>query len=73
MQATWDVLDQPSSLGFVINCLSSCSDEDKRGEYLHYADPCWLFDLCKLRYSRQIALLNDYGLYEFKILVRKLP
>jgi hypothetical protein len=39
--------------------------------YLYYADPCALFDLCKRRYSKHVALLHDYGLYEFTILVRK--
>jgi SAM-dependent methyltransferase len=73
MQATLDVLDRTSSLGFAFNCLTSYSDVDKRRDYLYYADPCRLFDLCKRRYSRQVALLHDYGLYEFTILVRKMP
>jgi SAM-dependent methyltransferase len=71
LQVTLDVLDRTSSLGFAFNCLSSYSDEDKKRDYLYYADPCWLFDLCKRRYSRQVALFHDYGLYEFTILVRK--
>ena len=71
LQATLDVLDRTSSLGFAFNCLTSYSDEDKKRDYLYYADPCRLFDLCKRRYSRQIALLHDYGLYEFTILIRK--
>lgn len=71
LQATLDVLDRTSRLGFSFNCLTSYSDEDKKREYLYYADPCRLFDLCKRRYSRQVALLHDYGLYEFTILVRK--
>jgi SAM-dependent methyltransferase len=73
LQATLDVLDQTSSFGFAFNCLTSYSDEDKKRDYLYYADPCQLFDLCKRRYSRQVALLHDYGLYEFTILVRKIP
>lgn len=73
LQATLDVLDRTSSLGFAFNCLTSYSDEDKKRDYLYYADPCGLFDLCKRRYSRQVALLHDYGLYEFTILVRKMP
>ena len=73
IQATLDVLDRTSSLGFAFNCLTSYSDEDKKRDYLYYADPCRLFDLCKRRYSRQVALLHDYGLYEFTILVRKMP
>ena len=73
LHATLDVLDRTSCLGFAFNCLNSYSDEDKKRDYLYYADPCRLFDLCKRRYSRQVALLHDYGLYEFAILVRKLP
>ncbi len=73
LQTTLDLLDRTSSLGFAFNCLTSYSDEDKKCDYLYYADPCCLFDLCKRRYSRQVALLHDYGLYEFTILVRKLP
>lgn len=73
LQSTLDVLDRTSSLGFAFNCLTSYSDEDKKRDYLYYADPCRLFDLCKRRYSRQVSLLHDYGLYEFTILVRKVP
>jgi hypothetical protein len=29
------------------------------------------FDFCKRRFSRNVALLHDYGLYDFTILVRK--
>lgn len=68
---TLDVLDRTSRIGFAFNCLTSYSDEDKKRGYLYYADPCRLFDLCKRRYSRQVALLHDYGLYEFTVLVRK--
>lgn len=73
IQSILDVLDRTSNLGFSFNCLTSYSDEDKKRDYLYYADPCQLFDLCKHRYSRQVALLHDYGLYEFTILVRKAP
>ncbi len=52
------------------NCLTSYSDPEKKRDELYYADPCALFDMCKRRYSRQVALLHDYGLYEFTILVR---
>ena len=71
LQATLDVLDRTSRLGFSFNCLTSYSDEYKKRDYLYYADPCRLFDLCKVRYSNQVALLHDYDLYEFTILVRK--
>lgn len=73
LQTTLDILDRTCKRGFAFNCLTSYSDADKMRDYLHYADPCELFDLCKRRYSRHVALLHDYGLYEFTILVRKLP
>lgn len=71
LESTLDTLDRTSKLGFAFNCLTSYSDADKMQDYLYYADPCLLFDLCKQRYSRNVALLHDYGLYEFTILVRK--
>lgn len=73
LEATLDILDRTSKLGFAFNCLTSYSDADKMRDYLYYADPCALFDLCKRRYSRHVALLHDYGLYEFTIIVRKRP
>ena len=71
LQATLDTLNATSRLGFAFNCLTSYSDEDKKRDYLYYADPCKLFDLCKRRYSHRVSLLHDYGLYEFTILVKK--
>lgn len=71
LEATLDSLNLSSRYGFAFNCLTSYSDADKMRDYLYYADPCVLFDLCKRKYSRQVALLHDYGLYEFTILVRK--
>jgi hypothetical protein len=71
LEATLDQLDRTSRLGFAFNCLSSYSDADRMRPDLYYADPCRLFDLCKRRYAKNVALLHDYGLYEFTILVRK--
>ena len=68
-----DTLDRTSRLGFSFNCLTSYSDVEKMRHDLHYADPCALFDLCKRRYSKNVSLLHDYGMYEFTILVRKHP
>lgn len=70
---TLGYLHEFSSKGFAFNCLTSYSDADHMRPDLYYADPCVLFDHCKRRYSSQIALLHDYGLYEFTILVRKEP
>jgi len=71
LECTLDILDHTSTDGFAFNCLTSYSDTDKKRSYLYYADPCALFNLCKRRYSRNVALMHDYGLYEFTILVRK--
>jgi SAM-dependent methyltransferase len=68
-----DMLHRTSRRGFAFNCLTSYSDPDCMRSDLYYADPCALFDRCKRLYSRQVALLHDYGLYEFTILVRKAP
>jgi len=73
LQSMLDILHRTSKKGFAFNCLTSYSDADKMRDYLYYADPCVLFDLCKRRYSRHVALLHDYGLYEFTLLVRKFP
>jgi SAM-dependent methyltransferase len=64
-------LDRASTRGFAFNSLTAYSDEDKMRPHLYYPDPCELFALCKRRYARNVALLHDYGLYEFTILVRK--
>ena len=71
IEDTIAVLDKSSRKGFAFNCLTSYSDPDKKRDYLYYADPCYLFDLCKRLYAKDVALLHDYGLYEFTIIVRK--
>jgi SAM-dependent methyltransferase len=57
--------------GIAFNSLTKYSDQPKMQDHLYYADPCFLFDYCKTRLSRNVALLHDYGLYEFTILVRR--
>jgi hypothetical protein len=69
--ATLAEMDANSRLGFAFNCLTAYSDADRMRNDLYYGDPCFWFDLCKRKYSRQVALLHDYGLYEFTIIVRK--
>ena len=70
---TLDRLNETSRIGFSFNCLTSYSDTSKMRPDLYYADPCRLFDHCKRRYAHNVALLHDYGLYEFVVLVRKRP
>lgn len=71
IENTLHELDRTSIRGFAFNCLTSYSDEEKKRSHLFYADPLYFFDLCKRRYSRNVALLHDYDLYEFTILVKK--
>lgn len=59
-----------SRRAFAFNCLTLYSDRELMRPNLYYADPMQLFDHCRRRYSRHVALLHDYGLYEFTILVR---
>lgn len=68
---TLDRMDELSVLGFSFNMLTSYSEPAKMRNELFYGDPCAYFDHCKRRYSRDVALLHDYGLWEFTILVRK--
>jgi SAM-dependent methyltransferase len=57
--------------GFAFNMLTSYSDADRMRADLYYGDPRIYFDHCKGAFSKDVALLHDYGLYEFTILVRK--
>ncbi len=57
-------------VGLAFNMLTSYSDPERMADRLFYGDPCFYFDWCKRDLSRHVALLHDYGLYEFTILVR---
>lgn len=66
-------MDGLCSKGFSFNLLTKYSDADRMAQRpdLFYGDPLFFFDFCKRNYSRNVALLHDYGLYDFTILVRK--
>jgi SAM-dependent methyltransferase len=68
---TLNTLNESSIKGFSFNVLTKYSDKEYMKEYLYYADPMFLFDYCKTHFSKNIALLHDYNLYEFSIIVRK--
>jgi hypothetical protein len=57
-------------LGMAFNMLTAYADRERMRTDLYYADPHKYFDLCRERYSRNVALLHDYDLYEFTIGVR---
>jgi SAM-dependent methyltransferase len=69
-----EVLTQFNSLsrkGFASNFLTKYSDADRMQPHLYYADPLYIFDYCKKNFSKNVALLHDYKVYDFTILVRK--
>ncbi len=68
------ILQQFNSLsrkGFASNFLTMYSDKDRMRPDLYYADPCFLFDYCKRSFSKNVAVLHDYHLYDFTLIVRK--
>jgi SAM-dependent methyltransferase len=60
-----------ASRGIAFNMLTMYSDANRMRPDLYYGDPCFFFDHCKRNFSRNVALLHDYNLYDFTILVRK--
>lgn len=64
-------LNNHASKGFSFNVLTKYSDKEYMKDYLYYADPLFLFDYCKTNFSKNVAILHDYNLYEFTIIVRK--
>ncbi len=57
--------------GFSFNCLTSFSDKEYMKEHLYYSNPMELFYYCKINFSRYVALLHDYPIYEFCLLIKK--
>jgi SAM-dependent methyltransferase len=64
-------INEFSQKGFSFNMLTRYSDPEYMRPHLYYADPCFLFDYCKRHFSRNVALLHDYEVYDFTIIVRK--
>ena len=68
---TIDVLARAGRRGFAFNLLSLSSDPERRRPNLYYADAAGMLSYCLARYGRSVALLQDYGLYEFTVIVRQ--
>lgn len=64
-------LDRLGRSGFAFNMLTTYSDHDRRRSDLYYGNPTEIFAYCKQHFSSRVALLHDYPLYEFTIIVRK--
>jgi SAM-dependent methyltransferase len=67
---TLESIARLSTHGFAFNMLTIYSDADKMRPDLYYGDPAFFFDHVKRRYARNVALLHDYGLYEFTVIAR---
>jgi SAM-dependent methyltransferase len=67
---TIDILARVGRRGFAFNVLSLSSDPERRAANLYYADASKMLSYCLGRYGRSVALLQDYGLYEFTVIVR---
>ncbi|PIQ48569.1 MAG: SAM-dependent methyltransferase [Cytophagales bacterium CG12_big_fil_rev_8_21_14_0_65_40_12] len=68
---TINQINKLSKKGFAFNMLTNYSDKERRQEKLYYASPEEIFAFCKKNFSKNVALLHDYNLYEFTIIVRK--
>jgi SAM-dependent methyltransferase len=67
---TIETLARAGRRGFAFNVLSLSSDPERRTANLYYADASEMLSYCLRRYGRSVALLQDYGLYEFTMIVR---
>jgi SAM-dependent methyltransferase len=70
---TLQTMNRLCAKGFSFNMLTKYSDPERMAQRpdLYYGDPLFYFDYCKRNFARNVALLHDYGLYDFTILVRK--
>jgi SAM-dependent methyltransferase len=62
-----DKMAAQSRRGFAFNLLTKYVDW--REPHLYYGDPYFFADHCIRKYSRRVALLHDYPLYEWTITV----
>jgi SAM-dependent methyltransferase len=67
---TIDVMNQISKKGFAFNVLSAWREPHRKLDFVYYGDPAEFVRKMR-RYSANIALLHDYDLWDFTILVRK--
>ena len=60
-----------SRRAFAFNCLTSYSDPERMRADLYYGDGPGFFDFAKRELAPDVALLHDYGLWEWTLIVRK--
>ena len=67
IHAMWD----KATKGLAFNSLTAYSDAEYMRADLYYPSPEAVFGFCKRELSRNVALLHDYNLYDFTLLVRR--
>jgi SAM-dependent methyltransferase len=72
VRETTEHLAEVSSKGFAFNLLSAGGD-NAHSEGLFYADPARWLTFGLRRFPRRVALLHDYALGEFTVVVRSKP
>lgn len=70
---TLRTLGRISRCAFVFNMLTSYADPERMRPDLYYGNPSFFFDHCKRQIAPHVALLHDYGSYDFTIMVSKGP
>ena len=68
---TLKAMSASSRKGFAFNALTSYSDAHLMRRELYYSNPLEMFNYYKINFSKNVALLHDYDLYDFTILVKK--
>jgi SAM-dependent methyltransferase len=56
--------------GLVVTLLSNVRDSFEPGDRVYYADPPEWLNLCLEHLSKKVAILHDYGVPEFALLLR---
>ena len=69
-QSMEDFFDKANET-MAISFLSSYNDPEFRRDDLFYADPCLVYDFAMKNLSRSSAILSDYPLFEFVLVVKK--
>ena len=71
VRETMEHLAEISAKGFAFNLLSA--SDNKQSEGLFYADPARWLTIGLRRFPRRVAILHDYALGEFTVMVRSKP
>jgi SAM-dependent methyltransferase len=68
---TVEAMSDTCTRGFAFNMLTSYREPHRKMDHLYYGDPIFWLDECLRKYGPDVALLHDYELWDFTIIVRK--